>query len=415
MNTYAFILGRKHLLSVAELCNVLPADVKIIDIVPEALIAGFPHPIADFKARLGRLGGTVKIAEIFAQVPKKKDAVATESSRYLQENFADKAGKLIYGVSLYSFKDKNEPILRKTLTTIKKELTKSGLKSRFINHNFKNLENAAIKGEKLLEEGAEIAAIEGNNELFIGKTRAIQDFESYSHRDYDRPERAPRLGMLPPKLAQIMINLGGFIRFNETTHPNLTVYDPFTGIGTVLTEGLIMGYNVVGSDINKEVLEKAKKNITWTQSQFPETKKNVRIFKKDATQLSKKDLPEKIDLVVTESYLGPPVSIFPTPEHLQLTFRNIEKIIIGFFNTAKSWLKPGTPVIICFPIYRRQDRMFFMENIDNKIKKLGFESQPLIPKEIISQFNLKTFQRQSLIYDRPDQIIGREIWKFVKK
>jgi hypothetical protein len=36
---------------------------------------------------------------------------------------------------------------------------------------------------------------------------ALQDFESYSKRDYGRPARDPRTGSLPPKLAQILINL----------------------------------------------------------------------------------------------------------------------------------------------------------------------------------------------------------------
>jgi len=43
------------------------------------------------------------------------------------------------------------------------------------------------------------------------------------------------IGMLPPKLAQMMINLS----------LGNTIYDPFVGLGTVLIESVHMGNNRV--------------------------------------------------------------------------------------------------------------------------------------------------------------------------
>lgn len=420
MTQYAFILGRKHQLSIAELCSVLGPKAKIIDIVPEALIAELPEPLANPQLSLDRLGGTISVAEIFSQTKKDKSAIVPAVAEFLTTKFQGRPNKLNYGISLSSFTQKHEEILKKSLINLKKSLVKAEIKSRFINKNFRNPENAAIHGEKLLQDGAHITIVQGNDHYYYGNTVALQDIEKYSQRDYDRPGRDPHLGMLPPKLAQIMINLAGktTLEYSPEKSPDQTplLYDPFVGIGTVLTEGLLLGYDVAGSDINPVALTKAKQNIDWTVGKFKLTPTHTpQLFNKDATQLNRKDLPEPPALIVTESYLGPPVSQFPLPDNIRKTFANIDETLFKFFKAIKPLVKTGTPIVISFLAYKRADRFFFLENIVQDITKLGFEAQPLIPKNISAKFNLKTFARLGLIYDRPDQIVCREIWRFVSK
>jgi tRNA G10 N-methylase Trm11 len=57
----------------------------------------------------------------------------------------------------------------------------------------------------------------------------VQNIDEYSKRDYSK-DRDMQIGMLPPKLSQMMINLSG----------GKTIYDPFVGLGTVLIESLYM-------------------------------------------------------------------------------------------------------------------------------------------------------------------------------
>ena len=416
MHLYAFILGRKYLLSIAELCAVIGQSGKIIDITQEALIASFDAPLPNPEISLKQLGGTIKIAEVVSETVASKDTLGEEIARYLINSFQGKETKLVYGISTCSFARESDEILRNTLNIVKKSLTEAGLKSRFINKGPKNPESAAIKGEKLLQKGAEILAINGAKHIYLARTLAIQDFESYSKRDFDRPERDPRLGMLPPKLAQLMINLGGLTTLNPKMDPPKTVYDPFCGLGTVLMEGLFLGYNGIGSDIETEIIEKAKTNIEWVRKFVPYANKyQTSFFAKDATALTKEDLPEEPDLVVTESYLGPPISKIPTEENIQKNFKHIRELEVKFLQCLHPLLKTGTPLIISFPFYRDKNRFIFMDNLIGKITEMGFQMQPLIPEELRGKFNLGgTNQRQSLLYDRPDQIVGREIWKFLK-
>lgn len=57
----------------------------------------------------------------------------------------------------------------------------------------------------------------------MAKTVWIQDIESYSDRDMNR-DRSMTVGMMPPKLAQIMVNLGTKGSYNDM------VWDPFCGL-----------------------------------------------------------------------------------------------------------------------------------------------------------------------------------------
>lgn len=415
MSTYAFILGRKYLLSIAEICNLIKDRGRIIDVRKDTLIVSFKTRL-DSKLLLSQIGGTIKIAEVISEISlAQKNKLAETISHYLYNKFQGHDGKVNYGISLYSFTDKHEIILRKTLNLIKKNLTVLGLKSRFINHNFKNLESAAIKGEKLLIKGSEIIAIQGTHRIFIAETQAIQDFENYSKRDYNRPARDPRLGMLPPKLAQIMINISGITPLCENLEGNKTLYDPFAGVGTILAEALLLGYNIMGSDINAEVLEKARKNLEWLRNENFNPVQKIKFFLKDATLLDKKDIPEKIDLIVTESYLGPPVSTLPSPNQIKKTFHEIQELILKFFQSLSKLLNPGTPIVISLLVYKGKNQYFFIDQIIEKILQYGFEISSPIPKEIKTKFNIPSPLRESLIYDRPDQIVAREIWKFIKK
>ena len=79
----------------------------------------------------------------------------------------------------------------------------------------------------------------------------MQDIESYTKRDRERPKRDAKVGMLPPKLAQIIINLAAGqlpeeklqnicdIPLGEPIPRRLlgqTVLDPFCGTGVILQE-----------------------------------------------------------------------------------------------------------------------------------------------------------------------------------
>ncbi|AAR39284.1 NEQ440 [Nanoarchaeum equitans Kin4-M] len=58
-----------------------------------------------------------------------------------------------------------------------------------------------------------------------------------------------------PTLAKVLINLTGL--------KEGTIYDPFCGIGGILIEAALMGFQVKGSDIDEKMLECAKQNLLY--------------------------------------------------------------------------------------------------------------------------------------------------------
>ncbi len=374
---------------------------------------GFKHELEAPPEAINKLGGSVKIAKVFQELPLDTENFTEAVSEFLMEKFQGHESKLSYGVSVYNLNEPSEQFLRRFLNNLKKLLIQAGLKSRFINKNFKNPVTAAIIGENLLSEGSEIVIVQGKKHIYLAETVAIQDIESYSHRDYDRPARDAKLGMLPPKLAQMMINLGGFTKL-QAPPSNKNLYDPFVGIGTVLTEGLLLGYNVVGSDISPEVMDKCKENVDWFQKEFKIHNLNVNMFAQDATLIEKRDFIVQPDLIVTESYLGPPLSKEPPPDLIKKNFGYVEELLMRFFKNLSYLVPKGTPVVISFPVYRIRGQFEFLKELPNFILDHGFKADHLIPKKYVTEFGMKGADWPSLLYDRPDQIVGREIWRFIK-
>lgn len=91
--------------------------------------------------------------------------------------------------------------------------------------------------------------------FIIAETVWIQDIEGYSQRDIER-ERSMTVGMMPPKIAQIMINLG------TKGNKSMIIWDPFCGLGTTLIEALHSGYRSLrGSDIEPAMQKITQKNM----------------------------------------------------------------------------------------------------------------------------------------------------------
>lgn len=159
--------------------------------------------------------------------------------------------------------------------------------------------NVLIEKKNVLDRGFDLIQIEDRkrDDKIWGFTIAIQDFEAFSTRDYDRPEANKEKGMLPPKLSRMMINISG-VKESET------LWDPFCGSGTVLMEGLCLGHRVVGSDIDEKSVTESRANLEWICERRGISHKRYDVFKHDIT----KGIPEQIknyNSIVTEPYLGP--------------------------------------------------------------------------------------------------------------
>lgn len=286
------------------------------------------------------------------------------------------------------------------LTRNKKNLKQEGISVRFINKNFSNVSSAQILWEKLVQSGSDYNLIVAGNIEYFWKTIWVQDIEAYSARDYGK-ERDMQVGMLPPKLAQIMINLS----------KGANIYDPFCWLWTVLIES-ILAWNtqVYGSDISKENVEKTKQNINFARKNFTNSVKTAEALVLDAKGISSSPFLKKSDAIVTEWYLGQIFQKYSiTEKKLELEKRELLEIYTKFFE----WLKRANfkgSIVICFPFWEIRGKYFYFSEIYDIITKYC-----LVQKLLPFHDEFKHTRSWSLLYKREKQIVGREIFKLKMK
>ncbi|MDQ7009930.1 MAG: hypothetical protein Q9M94_06570 [Candidatus Gracilibacteria bacterium] len=369
-----FQLGREWRLSIAEILAVFN-DVKIIDYTSDYLILdNLEEKIVLEKA--SNLGGSIKIMKIFSL-----EDISFEEK--ILDLAAENEGKFKYGITVLGDKFN----LKTTLMKLKKELKNSGISSRFVNKDFKSINSATIIGENLVKRGTDFSVLQNKNNKFLGKTIWIQDINAYSKRDYAK-SRDMQVGMLPPKLSQMMINLSG---------GKEVVYDPFIGLGTILIEAELMGFSgLYGSDLNQTMVETSSSNTKGIIEKL-----NAK-FINEATFFDK----IKTGVIVTEGYLGEVMTQKNISKDRILEQRKgLEKLYNPFFENLKKGGFSGT-IVMSFPFWEVRGNYYYFEEIYSILEEYC-EILPYFPED----FNIKSTKTGSLLYKREKQLVGREIFK----
>jgi len=377
-----FQLWREFKLSIAEVMSVFP-DASIVFYDKKNLIV---ENISqdDILEKTSRIGGTIKVSK-YAEHKTQEDIY-----EYIYNVSLAKSGKFNYWVSLFW----KESDLKKKLMVIKKFLKEKGVWSRFVNQDFGNMSSAIINGEKLVETWSDFTIINTWETIYLGQTIWVQDIEAYSKRDYGK-SRNMEIGMLPPKLSQIMINLALFPLLSKEGQG--VVYDPFCGLGTILIESQYMwNKEVYGSDFNPEMIEASLKN-TWS--------KNIFLF--DARDMSEsKVFSNDIDAIVTEWFLGEIMTKKNiSHDRIAIQRNNLSKLYDKFFSGLQTvWFKGN--IVISFPFWEVEKKYFYFTEVYEILEKYC-NIQAVFPENI----DLYPTKSWSLLYKRDSQLVGREIFK----
>jgi tRNA G10 N-methylase Trm11 len=311
------------------------------------------------------------------------------------------AGKYCFGISHYG--KSNLPVFPIGLS-VKKILKENGVSCRLVTSKEKTLSSVVVEQNKLTRQGIEIVLIEEANTLYLGYTEAVQPFKELSFRDFGRPERDDKSGMIPPKLAQIMLNLSGKISEGSV------ILDPFCGSGTILMEAALMGVKkIFGSDISEKAISDTKINFNWLGEKIPNLQSqisNLKLFNISADQISSKINVSSIDAIITEPYLGPQRGN-PDPVKTKI---ELEKLYSSTLNDFKKILKSDGRVVMIFPVRaegERPDFHFLNPNLD------GWQVINPLPENL--QSILHTTRRGTIVYGRAGQKVWREIVVLKKK
>lgn len=399
-----FVLGNHLGLSAAEIASVLRPETVFE--LPERQVLLAETPATDSEYLIKRLGGTIKIGSVLSFCPSRNPEVfKKELLKLVEDDLAKRSqtNKYCFGFSYYGA---NPPDLKKIGLTIKTALKEKNVSARFVVSNERTLSSVVVAQNKLLKGGAELVLIETPEGIFIGKTLAVQDFKGLSRRDYGRPGRDDLSGMLPPKLAQIMLNLSGKIPCHcdcavAKKEKSPTVMDPFCGSGTILMEADMMGVEkIIGSDISAKALADTKINLEWLKKNGQVYKGNWQLIESSALEISKKVAPASVDAIVTEPYLGPQRGNHDLNQ-IGVELENLYSEALAEF---KKILKPDGRVVIVFPAFafgRRPDLRFISPDLN------GWQIVETLPETLKN--SLRTTARGTLIYGRPEQKVWREI------
>ena len=391
---YLAVLGRQPEISIAELESILKGGWRLEGDPQNVLLAKILGEEGDrtLPIEISRLGGTLKLAIELTEKP-------LDFLRNLPE------GKITFGISDYS---KNAS--RKTATIealkLKKILARHNRSVRVVENKEAVLSTATSLHNGLSGKNErKIELIKLNNDWY--KVIGVQDIDAYSKRDQARPARDAKIGMLPPKLAQILINLCGPLK------PGARILDPFCGTGVVLQEALLMGYHAYGTDINPRMIEYSEKNLKWLlrleKSSFEDRKLGrtaLSVSEKELFQVYQGDATtfrwqSPIDAVACEGYLGKPMSTVPSEIKLKAEKQECTSIILGFLKNLASQIKPDTPVVIACPAWLREDGNYSRLEILDEIENMGY--------------NVDNKSREGLLYHRDGQIVARDIIILRKK
>ena len=386
---YFFVLGTNAALSIAELAAVL--DLKDARVLAADFLVWETKIEINAANLIKNLGGTIKIGEIKESLPAGDESKLQKILFDLAsvKKYQSQEGKFTFGFSNYGQYQFNKKDLGLKL---KRYFSEEKISSRFVISREKTLSSVVVTQNKLITRGIEFVLIKDGVDILVGETLAVQPFKDLSRRDYGRPARDDESGMLPPKLAQIMINLAQVKNLDDL------IVDPFCGSGTMLTEAMLRGYkNLFGSDVSPKAINDTHQNISWIRDLYEVKDVKIKILTKNVLDLAKFVKADSAEAVITEPFLGPQRGLID----FKTVSRNLEELYSGAIKEFKSVLRKGGRVVMIWPMFYGQKPI--------TPDYSGFKMINMIPENLRQSEFIKKHNRETIIYGRPGQRVYREI------
>jgi tRNA G10 N-methylase Trm11 len=392
---YLFVLGRNPILSRRELLNFCD-EVRYSRtqklFIGENLKFENPRdlPKSPEQIFLDRCGGVLRFGEIVEKNCKIQEDIYSTIFEHLPNTKFDQKEKIAV-----SFFGRNKKFLSDFLPKLKEFLEQKKCSTRIENMNFQNMTSGQIFDRKLLKKGNEFLIYEVDGEFIVAKTIANQNLRNYVLRDRKKPFRDAKMGMLPPKLAQILINLAN-PDFSQT------IIDPFCGSGTICSEAAIIGFPTVGSDLNTKFVQGTIENFKFLSEKFRFDESIGKFLTSEAGELPFAEYDNAV--LITEGYLG---TNFESAR--EMTNEKIEKSsteILKIWGDVFSKLEKSErkKVVLCLPAWNFKGKSISIsKKLFAKIAKNNYIPQALFQSE------------NTFLYERPGAFVAREICVLERK
>lgn len=373
-----FILGSTPALSLLELQRYF-ADPTLTEVAQGVVKLELADNVTAGEVLL-QLGGTVKIARELEVLDRDASQETIYQAIAAQLQAVSSSEKITFGLGELG----RNHLDSLSVDAVKDLLKKADKRARYIEAPRSGLSAAVL----LHHTVSEILVIRTSSKTVLALTESVQNIDTWTKVDREKPYADRKKGMLPPKIARIMINLA----CGQTHHPEAVLLDPFCGSGTVLLEAAARSIEVIGTDLDKDAVEGTLKNLEWFKTSFGAIFE-FSVFQADATKVQ---VTKKVNYLVTEPFLGKPK---PAAHQVANIFKGLEKMYLGAFKHWRSILLPGATVVIIFPRALSEGTGLkndvSLDSLIDKLKTLGYT--PIL---------------EPVLYHRPQAVIGREIRVF---
>jgi tRNA (guanine10-N2)-dimethyltransferase len=282
-----------------------------------------------------------------------------------------------------------------TALAVKKAVKATDRPVRVVPNNAPQLSSAQVLHNNMtdLPLGMELILISNGKTALLAQTVVVQDIDAYAGRDQKRPKRDARVGMLPPKLAQIIVNL-------TNPSPGDTLLDPFCGTGVVLQEAILMGLSARGTDIEPRMVEYTLANLKWLTEKLSIGSADYDAEVGDATTHK---WPYKFTIVAAETYLGRPFADLPPPDKLHEVIAACEVIHRKFLQNLASQSPTGMRLCLAVPAWRTKSGFIHLKVLDF-LDGFGYTRTSFVHAK-----------REDLVYHREGQVVARELVTLIRK
>lgn len=367
MTNYLFLLGKALPLCEAELLWALSHKNLNQKMLTPALreISMDEQYLEEFT---NTLGGIVKVAKVLSR------EVINPLENIITDLLAHE-GKVQFCIHGSSEKNAN--------TIVKNALKDADRASRFLETD--TIYDTAMSMQKNYHE---YWIVPFDGKMIVAKCVWMQDIKIWAKKDFGRPKSDPRSGMLPPKIARILVNLA-----LRPEVKNARVYDPFCGSGTLLMEALSLGQEAIGSDLSLKAVEDTEDNLAWfKETMSPDAR--FTIFQADAVQVSTVHTHGLVDAIVFEPFMGPPRI---RPEKIKDIAKGLEKLYIGTLKNLSHLLPKGGRLVCILPTLKADRIVKRTDSLIDRCENFGY-----------------TLENGPLEYSRPQASVVRQIYVLEK-
>jgi len=137
----------------------------------------------------------------------------------------------------------------------------------------------------------------------------------------------------------------------------------------------------------------------------------IRLFNQPVESLNT-ELTEKVDVVVAETYLGPPLSGRESPQQINKIISEMSQRISIGLTAVRELLKKDGVAVVALPAFQNNEGVQYLST-QNLVGNAGLKIVEILPTTLPKEMKTKT-PSGGLLYARKDQKVGREIVKLVK-